>query len=99
MLRPADSRTRESRTLDGLWRFALDPAGEGAAGRWWAGELPGTAEMGVPASYNDVLADPAVHDHVGDVWYQRRTHVPASWSGRRIVLRLDGAAHDATVWV
>ena len=32
MLRPQDTTTRERKRLDGLWRFALDPAGEGRAG-------------------------------------------------------------------
>lgn len=99
MLRPIDSPTRERRSLDGLWRFALDPGGAGRDERWWTDELPGALEMPVPASYNDVHADAAIHDHVGDVWYQRSAYVPATWIGRRIVLRLDAAAHDATVWV
>ena len=30
--------------------------------------------MAVPASYNDLLSDPRLRDHVGDVWYQ--THGP-----------------------
>ena len=32
--------------------------------------------MPVPSSFNDVLVDQAVHDHVGDVWYQRRSSSP-----------------------
>ena len=55
--------------------------------------------MAVPASYNDILADPAVHDHVGDVWYQTAVRVPPGWDGRRVVLRFESATHRATVWV
>ena len=40
-----------------------------------------------------------LHDHVGDVWYQRTSVVPAGWVGRRVVLRFDAATHRATVWV
>jgi len=29
VLRPQDTATRGRKGLDGLWRFALDPAGEG----------------------------------------------------------------------
>ena len=55
--------------------------------------------MPVPCSYNDVLSDKAVHDHVGDVWYQRVVQVPRGWERDRVVLRFDAATHRATVWV
>ena len=88
MLRPQDNATRETKNLDGIWSFALD-----------RDQLPGAGEMAVPASYNDIAADPAVHDHVGPVWYQRTAWIPAGWQGRRIVLHLESATHRATVWV
>jgi beta-glucuronidase len=59
MLRPRDTRTRERKPLTGLWRFRLDPAGEGRAARWFAGPLPDAREMAVPASFNDVATDQA----------------------------------------
>ncbi len=66
---------------------------------WWRATLPGTLRMPVPSSFNDVLADPKVHDHVGDVWYQRSVFIPHGWAGQRIVLRFDAATHRAVVWV
>lgn len=98
MLAPRESRSRECRRLDGLWHFRFDPAGEGTAGHWWQGLLPEAREMAVPASFNDLVTDAAEREHVGDVWYQREVWVPASWQGRRIVLRCDAATHHATVW-
>ena len=83
MLRPQDTATRERKALDGLWRFRLDADGVGRAERWFAGPLPRTrADMAVPASYNDLLADPRLRDHVGDVWYQRTVRVPRGLGGR-----------------
>lgn len=98
MLTPRESSSREYQRLDGLWRFRFDPAGEGAAQRWWAAPLPGMREMPVPASYNDLVTDPAEREYSGDVWYQREVWVPASWAGRRIVLRCDAATHHGTLW-
>lgn len=98
MLRPQETATRERTTLDGLWDFRLDPDGVGRSEGWFTGPLGGDVQMPVPASYNDVLADPAARGHVGDVWYQRTVRVPASWGGRRTVLRFGSATHRAVVW-
>jgi beta-glucuronidase len=65
VLTPRGSRSREYLRLDGLWRFRFDPAAEGTAGRWWVRPLPGSREMPVPASYNDLVTDPAERDYVG----------------------------------
>jgi beta-glucuronidase len=98
MLTPRDSRSRDCRRLDGLWRFRFDPGGEGVRQGWWRGPLPGAREMAVPASYNDLVTDAAEREHVGDVWYQRDVWVPATWAGQRIVLRCDAATQDGTMW-
>jgi beta-glucuronidase len=99
VLSPCQSATRERTSLDGLWRFALDPDGAGRAERWWTSALPGEAEMSVPASFNDIVPAREARDHVGDVWYQRTVRVPRGWEGQRIVLRFDAATHRATAWV
>jgi beta-glucuronidase len=99
MLRPQDSATRERKALDGLWRFRLDVDGVGRAERWFAEPLREAQDMAVPASYNDLLADSSVRDHVGEVWYQRTVRVPRGWAGQRVVLYFESATHRATVWV
>ena len=99
MLRPRDTSTRERKNLNGLWQFALDQAGEGRSGQWFAGPLPGAREMAVPASFNDIAADASVRDYFGDIWYQTSVWIPRGWQGRRIVLHFESATHRATVWV
>jgi beta-glucuronidase len=99
MLRPQDGPTRERKKLDGLWQFALDPGGTGREAGWWRGRLPEAREVAVPASYNDLFADAAARDHVGDAWYQTTVRVPRGWAGQRVVLRFDAATHCAVVWV
>jgi beta-glucuronidase len=99
VLRPQDTATRERKRLDGLWRFSLDPAGQGRSARWFAGPLADAREMPVPASFNDIVADPAVREYFGDLWYQTTVRIPRGWDGRRIVLHFESATHRATVWV
>jgi beta-glucuronidase len=99
MLRPRDTPTRERRSLNGLWDFALDPSGTGRGERWWTRPLADARQMPVPASYNDIFPEPNGRDHVGDAWYQTVVRVPPGWRGQRIVLRFDAATHRATVWV
>jgi beta-glucuronidase len=99
MLRPQDTATRERKSLNGLWRFAFDSEGVGRSEQWWNGPLANAREAAVPASYNDLFADPAARDHIGDVWYQTLVRVPRAWDGQRIVLRFDAATHRAVVWV
>lgn len=98
MLRPIANAQRDRYRLDGLWDFTVDVEGVGRSQRWWR-KLPDAVEVPVPASYNDLFADPEIRDHVGEVWYQTSVHVPARWSGERIVLRFDAATHRAVVWV
>ena len=98
MLRPQDNIAREARSLDGIWDFLVDIDSVGREQRWWSAPLVSPLLMPVPSSYDDVLVDRALHDHVGDVWYQRQLFVPPGWDGRRIVLRFDAACHQAVVW-
>jgi len=99
MLRPRETETRERKPLDGLWRFALDADGRGREEEWWKQPLAPARDIPVPASFNDVFADRATRDHVGDVWYQTSARIPKGWQGERIVLRFDSATHSAVVWV
>jgi beta-glucuronidase len=99
MLPPRDTATRERKSLDGLWRFALDTEGAGRRNGWWERPLAGAREIPVPSSYNDLFPEAEVHGHVGDVWYQATMRVPRGWSGERIILRFGSATHRAVVWV
>ena len=99
MLRPQISSYRDARRLDGLWNFVPDVDGVGHSERWWSAPLVDPVAMPVPASFNDVLVDRGLRDHVGDVWYQQSVTVPFGWSDQRVLLRFDAATHQAIVWV
>jgi beta-glucuronidase len=70
MLFPRESETRTVIDLSGIWDFRFDTAGEGLRDRWYAGPLQGAQPMPVPASYNDLVQDAAMRDHIGWVWYR-----------------------------
>lgn len=55
--------------------------------------------MAVPSSYNDLVTEAAEREHVGYVWYETNFIIPASWDGRRIVLRFGSAAHHAVCFL
>ena len=99
MLPIRSTPTRDRTSLDGLWRFRLDPDGVGRDEGWEAGLPADAREMPVPSSYNDIVPDAAHHDHVGEVWYETTFRVPRRWTDDRIVLRFGSATHRAVVWV
>lgn len=99
MLIQRESSTRKIKNLDGLWDFKADKEGSGRAEKWFAAPLAQADQMPVPSSYNDLVPGLDLHDHIGDVYYQRSVRVPATWEGKRIVLRFGSATHRATIWV
>ncbi|GAB7358220.1 hypothetical protein MBLNU230_g0372t1 [Neophaeotheca triangularis] len=101
-LRPQQTTTRELLNLDGLWKFALVPeAGNSTYDmQSWAAPMSTDLECPVPASYNDIFLDPAIHNHVGWVRYQRNVIVPRGWSRNdRFVLRAESATHRGRMYV
>lgn len=96
MLKAIDTSTRETKSLDGLWRFAAD---DGTLNQPWESPLPGTLECPVPASYNDLFLHPSLRHHIGKVWYQRSVHIPRGWAGQHIFLRVDAATHAGEVYL
>ena len=82
MLPAISSPTRDIRPLDGMWRFAVDWDNTGIDDGLYTATLPGTREVAVPASVNDLFADEDIRNHVGYWFYQRTVRVPRG-SGRR----------------
>ncbi|WP_103062284.1 beta-glucuronidase [Actinomyces qiguomingii] len=99
MLSVRNSASRTVISLDGVWRFQLDPADRGLLDGWFTGRLSAPRPMPVPASYNDVTTDTEVHDHVGPAWYEREAVAPRNLGGDRLILRFGSVTHEARVWV
>ena len=66
LLHPQESESREIKSLDGLWRFKADASGVGMRDNWELGPLPSpTMLMPVPSSYNDLMPETSLREHVG----------------------------------
>lgn len=99
MLFPRKSETRDVRDLGGTWRFKVDWKDEGGRNKWFARPLSSAKKIPVPCSYNDFFKDPAIRDHVGEVWYEKEFLIPKQWKGKRISVRFGAVTHHAEVWV
>ncbi|KAK5048261.1 hypothetical protein LTR84_005931 [Exophiala bonariae] len=96
MLRPQATATREVICLDGVWNFEIVAD---AATEEWTELLSPKTQIPVPASYNDILLDHGIRDHVGWVKYQRRVRVPRSWTSEHVFIRCDAATHRGRIYV
>lgn len=99
MLKPQANEVRSLINLDGIWNFALASAVDIETEQAWKQTIPPTIQIPVPASYNDILVDAKVKDHVGWVYYQRQVVVPKYFAGQHYNLRFDAATHHARVYV
>ena len=105
LLYPRESETREVRSLDGMWSFAKSDTtkpSEGLREKWFLKDLRESTKvinMPVPSSYNDIVEDANLRDHVGTVWYERKFFVPKSWTSQHVWLRFGSVHYEAYVWI
>ncbi len=98
------SATRARICLNGIWLFAPAPAIK---------SVPGNAEWGyirVPGSWRPCALPGVIVRGMGKTWngfpyktstafYRRRVHIPGSWAGKSIMVRLARVSTDAVVFV
>ena len=113
LLRPQDSETRDTKYLDGMWRFRIAPRLDPDMGfreSWYKQPLDQSCQdcdledvipMPVPSSYQDITTNTLIRDHVGWAWYDRDFFVPSSWlSPRKMINLYFGSVHyHAMVYV
>lgn len=92
------SPTRPSVSLDGTWRFALDPKETGRDAGFWARELDDASwsTVEVPHTLNPARGEAT--DYLGPVWYRRTVRLPAAFVGSCPRLRFDGLLLRGAVW-
>ena len=98
LLYPCESSTRRVVSLDGMWRFAFDPQGQGVD-KGWTMALPESIIMPVPASFCDFFTDKDSREYCGDFWYETDFFVPGEWEGKDIAVRFGSVTHHARIFV
>src|SRR5437867_9027535 len=83
--------------LNGRWRFAFDPQGEGERAGWAAGTLPGARQILVPFSWGAPLS--GVPDSADIAWYARSITVPEAWRGHRVFVVFGASDWRTTAWL
>lgn len=112
---PVLRHAREQRlSLDGDWRFRLDPDDRGVNERWFETEAHLIEDIRVPGCWqgqgfggdgNDRVFDFNFEARVfratykGTGWYGRVFRVPPDWAGKRVWLNFGGAHPSAEVWL
>ncbi|MCD8086484.1 MAG: beta-glucuronidase, partial [Clostridiales bacterium] len=81
-----------------MWRFQFDPESAGVAANW-AGGLPDSVTMPVPASFCDFFTDKDSREYTGDFWYETDFFVPGEWQGCELNIRFGSVTHRARVFV
>lgn len=99
MLYPITTQSRQIIDLNGIWRFKLDNNRSILTEELSASPLKETLAMPVPASYNDLIENQKIRDHVGWVWYERNFIIPKFLFNERIVLRFGSVTHEAKVYL
>ena len=98
LLYPCESSARRVVSLDGMWRFAFDPRGQGVD-KGWTMALPESITMPVPASFCDFFTDKDSREYCGDFWYETDFFVPGEWEGKDIAVRFGSVTHHARIFV
>jgi len=83
--------------LNGWWTFEQDHGDSGLERGLLTRELKGRIQ--VPFCMESRLSGIGDTDRCLAVWYRREVEVPRAWTGRQVVLHLQAADHDTTVWV
>ena len=97
-----NERLVERRPLDGPWKLAGFPAGEGIAHGAHRGEpdaLEAAIETTVPGSVFAALGSDTSDATLREWWYWRSFDVPKEWAGSSMWVELDGAAYQADCWL
>ncbi len=93
MLYPQSNRARWVTNLNGIWKFAAIKGEYDPQAPLQEGGL-----TAVPASMNELVTDPILQSHVGEVVYEREFSLPLS-ANAEYRLRIGAASHRCRVYL
>ena len=101
-------QVRETITLDGTWRFAMDTSGIGIDKQWYAVilndsvKLPGTMDENKKGIVNNNTSETMRLSrelmYSGMAWYQKEINIPDKWDGKNIRLIME-RTKPTKIWV
>src|SRR3954447_13305651 len=85
-------------SLNGKWKFKIDPTDKGEASKWYSGVAPATDwdSMRVPGNWD--LRNEYAH-YVGKAWYRKNFKVGTDWKNKAVRLLFEGVNWNSKVWV
>ncbi len=96
MLFPISTETRGKLSLDGIWKFRVDPEDGSCDVKE---KIKDYKLMAVPASFNDQTVDTEVRMHAGYFIYEREFVLRKEDLEKRQVLRFGSVTHEAWVYI
>ncbi len=85
-------------SLNGDWKFRIDPYANGESSNWFAPDLNDNAwdSMKVPGNW-DLRNEYA--NYTGKAWYRKEITVDPSWKNKTVRLLFDAVNFESKVWV
>lgn len=93
MLYPKSNKYRNVYNLNGIWDFSIIDESYNAAK-----PLEISSKMAVPASFNDIVTDKVIKDHVGRVVYETYFSIPVL-DNQEYRVRIGSASHKCEVFL
>ena len=84
--------------LNGEWSFALDLSASGGDRNYYASK-GFDGRITVPFAPESDLSGVGYKDFINSVWYQRDVQVPASWSGKRVMLNFGAVYYESEIYI
>lgn len=110
LILPLSLSAQESISLEGMWRFELDPMGFGKTpgSELYLATLtddiylPGSMDQagkGIQNSVKHVDRLSRKFEYSGQAWYQREVVIPESWQGKEVILNLERCHWETTLYI